>query len=74
MQQEDCIEIKHKKRRCNEPDCSSGTRDKTGKFVAHGGGKRCDKPDCSASAQGKTDKCKRHGVGKRCDEPDCNAL
>jgi hypothetical protein len=50
MQQEDCIEIKHKRYRCNEPDCSSGTRDKTDKYIAHGGGKRCDEPDCSASA------------------------
>ena len=36
-----CIEIKHKKRLCIEPDCYSCARGKTDKCIAHGGGKRC---------------------------------
>ena len=64
---------KYNRRRCIEPDCSSGAIDKTDKCIKHGGGKRCIEPDCGASAQGKTDRCKKHGGGKRCIEPDCGA-
>jgi len=58
---------------CIEPDCEKLARGKTGKCVAHGGGKRCDEKDCKASARGKTGKCIAHGGGKRCDEKDCKA-
>jgi len=66
-----CIEIKRKTRRCVEPGCQSGAREKTDKCKKHGGGKRCNSPDCPSSAEGKTDKCKKHGGGKRCNSPDC---
>ena len=61
------------RKRCNEQDCKKGAEGKSGKCVAHGGGKRCSEPDCKSSAIGKSDKCVAHGGGKRCIEPDCKA-
>ena len=58
---------------CNEPNCKTGARNKSGKCVAHGGGKRCNEPDCKKGADGKTDKCVAHGGGKRCNEPNCKS-
>ena len=61
------------RKRCIEPGCQAGARDKTDKCVAHGGGKRCIEPGCQARARDKTDKCIAHGGGKRCVEPGCQA-
>ena len=58
---------------CIEPGCQAGAQDKTGRCLAHGGGKRCIEPGCQKSAQGKPDKCKAHGGGRRCTEPDCKS-
>jgi hypothetical protein len=45
-------------------DAQLSARGKTGKCIAHGGGKRCNGPGCQSSAIGKTDKCVAHGGGK----------
>jgi hypothetical protein len=65
-------EISRNRRSCNEEGCTSYARDaKTGKCIAHGGGKRCTEPGCRKSALLPTDKCVAHGGGKRCTEPGC---
>ena len=43
MIEEYCVVI-NKRKRCLEPGCQSSARGKTGKCIAHGGGKRC--PNC----------------------------
>jgi hypothetical protein len=73
MSIEYCIEIKRKRRICNESDCIAIAQGRTDKCVAHGGGKRCIEPDCKASAQGSTDKCITHGGGRRCIESNCKS-
>ena len=51
--------------------CTTGAQGKTGKCIAHGGGKRCNESGCTKSARDKTDKCKAHGGGERCNELGC---
>ena len=59
------------RKQCNEQGCQTGAIGKTGKCVAHGGGKRCNEPGCKSGAEGKTNKCIAHGGGKRCIEQGC---
>ena len=53
------------RKKCVEPDCTKGAEGKTGRCIAHGGGRRCVEPNCMSSARDNTGRCVAHGGGRR---------